>query len=296
MRTIVLANQKGGAGKTTMASALAVEAQRRGDGPVALVDTDPQGGLAAWWNLRAEETPAFADPDPYDLAGTLARLAREGFALAIIDTPPQVTAAIAAAVAVADLVVVPVRASPNDLHAVAATVDLIELNGRRLLFVVNATKPRVRLTAEAVIALSEHGAVAPVMVGDRADYAGAMTDGRTAPELDPEGKAALEVAQLWEYIARKAGIRHGQARSTHPDPVHARPQRKRRAASLDATQGQAADARHALPDDGARFDAAQGEERARRPDGAAGAKAEGQARTAVQGHGAQHAGDSAALL
>jgi chromosome partitioning protein len=125
----------------------------------------------------------------------------QGAKLAIIDTPPAVSDSLAATLAVADLVVVPVRASPNDLRAVAATVELIEQVGKPMLFVINAVKPRVRLTGEAAIALSQHGTVAPTMIWDRADYAGAMTDGRTAPELDPKGRAAEETATLWTYIS-----------------------------------------------------------------------------------------------
>lgn len=71
MQVIVLASQKGGAGKTTTARHIAVEAERQGEGPVALIDVDPQGGLARWWNRRAAETPVF-------IACKLARNSREG--------------------------------------------------------------------------------------------------------------------------------------------------------------------------------------------------------------------------
>jgi chromosome partitioning protein len=204
MRTIAVVSRKGGAGKTTLAAALAVEAERRGHRAVIL-DTDPQGGLAAWWNARELETPVFVE-DLGDLRKTLATLADRGFAIAIIDTPPQVSAAISAVVEVADLALVPVRPSPNDLRAISATVNLVERAGKRLIFVINAVKPRVKLTAEAAIALSQHGTVAPIHVADRADYAGAMTDGRTAPEFEPGGKAAAEIHALWSYIAAKTGI------------------------------------------------------------------------------------------
>jgi len=60
MRILTIASQKGGAGKTTLAAHLAVEAERTGAGPVAVVDTDPQGSLAAWWNSREAPTPLFA--------------------------------------------------------------------------------------------------------------------------------------------------------------------------------------------------------------------------------------------
>ncbi|HYC14067.1 MAG TPA: ParA family protein, partial [Stellaceae bacterium] len=60
MHVIAVASQKGGSGKTTLAGHLAVAADRAGAGPVALVDTDPQGSLAEWWNARVAETPLFA--------------------------------------------------------------------------------------------------------------------------------------------------------------------------------------------------------------------------------------------
>jgi chromosome partitioning protein len=60
MRVIVLATQKGGAGKTTLCGHLAVEAERAGAGPVALIDADPQSSLSDWWNVRKKGTPVIA--------------------------------------------------------------------------------------------------------------------------------------------------------------------------------------------------------------------------------------------
>ena len=67
MRILTIASQKGGAGKTTLTAHLAVEAGRAGAGPVAVVDTDPQGSLSAWWNTRQAATPLFAALDMSDL-------------------------------------------------------------------------------------------------------------------------------------------------------------------------------------------------------------------------------------
>ena len=122
-------------------------------------------------------------------------------ALVLVDTPPAAAPVVADMVALADLVLVPVQPSPHDLRAVGATVDLARRVRRPLVFVVNRTKPRVRLTGEAAIALSQHGTVAPAMLADRAVYAAAAIDGRTAPEIEPTGAAAAEVAALWAYIA-----------------------------------------------------------------------------------------------
>jgi chromosome partitioning protein len=86
------------------------------------------------------------------------------------------------------------------LRAVGATVDLARKAKRQLVFVINRTKPRVRLTGEAAIALSQHGTVSPAMLADRAVYAAAAIDGRTAPEIEPSGAAAAEVTDLWRYL------------------------------------------------------------------------------------------------
>jgi chromosome partitioning protein len=203
MDVIAFASQKGGVGKTTLAGHLAVEAERAGAGPAALIDADPQHSLADWWQAREAETPLCAVVELGRLREDLERLRDGGVRLVIIDTPPAITASIARVIDVATLVVIPTRASPLDLRAVGRTVDQVEAAGKPLLFVINGAAPRARLTAAAAVELSQHGTVAPVTVYQRQDYAGAMTDGRTAPEIDPGGKAAQEIASLWAYVSQQ---------------------------------------------------------------------------------------------
>ena len=138
MRVLALSSQKGGSGKTTLSGHLAVQAQRAGAGPVCLIDIDPQGSLADWWNEREAEMPAFAQTTVARLAADLEVLRQQGFRLAVIDTPPAITMAIQSVIQVAELVVIPTRPSPHDLRAVGATVDLCERAGKPLIFVVNA--------------------------------------------------------------------------------------------------------------------------------------------------------------
>jgi chromosome partitioning protein len=107
MAILTIASQKGGAGKTTLAAHLAVEAESRGAGPVAIVDTDPQGSLADWWNQRATETPGFAAVEIGRLPAHMAALQRQRVNLVVIDTPPALLDTIRAAIAVADLVLIP---------------------------------------------------------------------------------------------------------------------------------------------------------------------------------------------
>ena len=201
MRVLAMASQKGGSGKTTLSGHLAVQAHLAGQGPVVLIDIDPQGSLADWWNERECEQPAFAQTTVARLAADLESLRQQGFKLAMIDTPPAITVAIQSVIQVAELIVVPTRPSPHDLRAVGATVDLCDRAGKPLIFVVNAATPKARITSEAAVALSQHGTLAPVTLHQRTDYAASMIDGRTVMEVDPNGKSAAEVAALWTYIS-----------------------------------------------------------------------------------------------
>jgi chromosome partitioning protein len=200
MKTIVLANQKGGVGKTTLAAHIAVAAERAGDGPCVLIDTDPQASLAAWWNGREAATPAFAPMTLKELASKLEALGQAGYAYAIIDTPPAITDSIRAVVAQADFVLIPTRPSPHDLRAVGSTVELALGAQRPFAFAVTQAKPNSRLTVQAMAALSEHGVVSPAIVHDRVDYAASMIDGRTVLEIDPKGRSAAEMAELWAFV------------------------------------------------------------------------------------------------
>lgn len=206
MQVITMASRKGGAGKTTISCHLAVEAVRCGHGPVAMIDTDEMAGLKKWWQARSEETPVLVELEG-GMEKTLAALKTQGFKLVFIDTPPALTQDAVEAVLHANLVLVPVQPSPDDLRAIGATVSLTTQTKRNFVFVMSRVKKRVRLTADAAVALSQHGPIAPAMIYDRTDYAGAKSGGLTAPEVDPKGPAAGEIAALWTYVENSLGLK-----------------------------------------------------------------------------------------
>ncbi|MDZ4380958.1 MAG: ParA family protein [Parvibaculum sp.] len=200
MHVIAFASQKGGSGKTTLAGHIAVEAERQGAGPVALIDTDPQGSLSQWWNAREAERPFFVRASDEGLEADLARLKDGGVKLVIIDTPPAITSTIGLVIGQADLIVIPTRPSPHDLRAAGATVRLCEEIGKPLVFAVNGAAPRARITTEAVIALSHHGPVAPSILHQRIDFASSMIDGRTVMEIGSSTKSPDEISELWSFL------------------------------------------------------------------------------------------------
>jgi chromosome partitioning protein len=133
----------------------------------------------------------------------LGQLREAGARLVVVDTPPSVHPFVRELVEVADLVLVPVRPSPDDLGAIGPTLELIEAAGRPFAFVITQARPRTRLAAEALRVLAEHGRVAPTVMHDRADYPVAAVSGQAASEAAPEGKAALEVADLLGFVERQ---------------------------------------------------------------------------------------------
>lgn len=200
MKVLVVASQKGGSGKTTLAGHLAVQAELSGAGPVGLIDVDPQGSLADWWNERVAPNPIFIQTAVPRLAEDIKELAAHGMELLIIDTPPALTGTIADVIRVADLVVIPTRPSPHDLRSIGATMELVEHLGKPLVFVVNGAAARARITAEAVALLSQYGPLAPSIIHQRVDFAAAMIDGRTVMELSGASRSADEIADLWNYL------------------------------------------------------------------------------------------------
>ncbi len=200
MRVIIFASQKGGSGKTTLAGHVAVQAERAGAGPVALIDTDPQGSLSEWWNLREAEGPDLVRTNFPRLLTDLQELHADGVELVIVDTSAAITMAIRDVAVFADLVVIPVRPSPHDLRAVGTTVALVGDADKPLVFVVNSAIARARITEEAAIVLSQHGIVAPVTVHQRVNFATSMIDGRTVMETDGDCRSSEEIADLWDYL------------------------------------------------------------------------------------------------
>jgi chromosome partitioning protein len=201
MHVIAVASQKGGSGKTTLAGHLAVAIDRAGAGPVALIDTDPQGSLSDWWNERQSESPLLARTAATCLSADLKRMQEIGINFVVVDTPPAIETTILEVVSQADLVLIPARPSPHDLRAAGATVALVERFGKRFIFVLNGATPRTRITNEAVMSLSQHGAVAPVVIHCRTVFAASMIDGRTVMEVADDGRSASEIMQLWNYLS-----------------------------------------------------------------------------------------------
>jgi chromosome partitioning protein len=201
---LALLAQKGGVGKTTLAIHLACCASAAGR-RVLLVDTDPQGSLAAWWRARAAGTPGLVECRPDRLAAVLDAAGADGVDLVVIDTQPSVSPDTATVARLADLSLIPCRPGILDLRAIGATVAIVKATRRPGAIVINAAPParvagELPVVAEARAGLASYGLpVAPGAVCQRASLAYALIDGRAVTEFEPAGRAAAETRKLWKW-------------------------------------------------------------------------------------------------
>ncbi len=118
---IVVSNVKGGVGKTTSSVYLAAVAARRGKGPVVLVDADPQGSSAEWYDADPIEGVELME-GPSVRTVTKA-MGRENGTV-VVDTPPGEGTVVQAALGRADAVVIPTRAGGVEPNRVVSTLEM----------------------------------------------------------------------------------------------------------------------------------------------------------------------------
>jgi chromosome partitioning protein len=206
MKTIVVANQKGGSGKSTVTVHLAAAAELAGDGPVIISDTDPQGTAADWFNQRKRaglDAPLYSALTLSDLGEKIQALDDAGAAYLFIDTAPSIGAVNADLFARADVILIPLNPTPADLRALVKGLPLIRKSGTPFHFVLARVRPNLRNNDGTAAALDALGLVLNTRMHERVIYAETFAHGKTALEIEPKGVAALEIAALWADLKAK---------------------------------------------------------------------------------------------
>lgn len=215
-KVITIAQQKGGAGKTTMAAHLAVAWAQSGKRKVAVVDIDPQGSLTQWYKVResvlGEDATnlTFAAISGWRVRSELDRL-RHSHDIIVIDSPPHTDAEARTAIRAADLVVIPLQPSPMDVWATSATIHICKQERVPVKMVLNRVHPQAKLT-EAIS--GEMVGLAGSRFGNRVIYAGSLMHGLGVTEAAPNSLAAEEVRALGKEIMSYVNRHKGDEKKT----------------------------------------------------------------------------------
>jgi chromosome partitioning protein len=203
MKVISFLSQKGGSGKSTLCTCLAVTAWQSGK-KVFILDADPQGTAASWYESRDEENPVLVTVGAGDIPRAIGLASEYDFVL--IDTPGRVESVNAEAARVSDFCLIPCQPSMADMRAVKPTVDSLNALGRKGAFVLTRAPARGGRATEAGRGLGVYSlAVCPVTICNRLDFVDAYTSGQGVTEFSEEGKAAEEIRGLWKWLQKKIG-------------------------------------------------------------------------------------------
>lgn len=210
-KIVTIAQQKGGAGKTTMAAQLAVAYAKAGK-RVGLIDIDPQGSLAMWYEVRKALVDAngagitFIQASGWRLTTELDRMKLDQDII-LVDSPPHAETDVRIAVRAADLIMVPMQPSPMDLWATQPTLDMAKKEKSAALVVFNRTPPKGKLVdAVRTKIIQAELPVAGTVLGNRVAFAASIMEGKGVVESNPRHTATKEIKALADEIAQKLGF------------------------------------------------------------------------------------------
>jgi chromosome partitioning protein len=203
---VSVAQQKGGAGKTTLVVQLGVAWLTMGR-RVAMLDIDPQASLFAWFNVRRRRLGDHRDGllvqglSGWRLGSELARLRRE-YDLILIDSPPHAESDARAAVREADLALVPCQPNALDVWASAPTLELAQKARTEALLVLNRVPPRGRAAEQMRHEIAaQRWPLAAALLGNRQAFAASIGEGRGVAESAPRSAAGEEIAALADEVS-----------------------------------------------------------------------------------------------
>lgn len=211
MRTIAVTINKGGVGKTTLTKHLATAATAAGHN-VIILDMDTQQNATTWGKRRSQQQdeplPVVRFITENDLTDELERARNAGCDLAFIDTPPGRSSEAPAAVEAADLVLIPFWLESDAFDGLAKSAALARRLGTPAIAVLNFATPNSRShedTARSVLETLDVP-MSLVVLHRYEAYRLANPKGLTVQEMEPNSRAAAEIASLWEWLSAQVQL------------------------------------------------------------------------------------------
>ena len=202
MKVVAIAMQKGGVGKSTLTRSLAVAGVEAGLNVLA-IDMDAQQSTKQWSERRAGDLPMVTFATEIDLPKILGKAEVAGCDLVLIDTPPARSSEAPAAVEAADLVLMPCTPDIEAYEQLPRTVRLARTTGKLAFAVLMMATPNSRSEEETATKIFEtiKAPMAPVIIRRLKVHRDSCREGVTPQEMEPNGKAAQEITDLWNWLS-----------------------------------------------------------------------------------------------
>ena len=202
MKIWTITNQKGGAGKTVLATNLATEGSRAGL-KTLLIDLDPQQSATKWWEARESDSPLLIKCLYNQLVENLNLAKEQGFDLVIIDTAGREGLKHTEAIEKATFAIVPCQPSLDDCRSALPTVDLIKRFNTSFAFVITRCPANGEDLQEAKNSLSALGLVCSTPTVERKCYKRAYAENLSVSEYDTRDKGAGEIKAIFRWVSSK---------------------------------------------------------------------------------------------
>lgn len=196
-KTIAVVSRKGGVGKSTLCSNLAVIAKDS-----TILDCDDQASLADWGDRRDKTQPKVIAIPPKRAASTLKQITTKW---SFIDTPGTLDASVIEVMQASDFVLVVLRYGQFELDSISTTLSAVRLINRPTAVVLNLLHPSTN-TKDLISSLEEANLgcpICPVAICSRADFQTAAIEGFGVTELPVSSKAAEEIKGLWSWLKKE---------------------------------------------------------------------------------------------
>ena len=209
MRIWSFVQQKGGSGKSTICTNLAVHAEEKGE-MVLIVDLDPQSSATLWHSARGTNKPLVLDGQPDKLTDIIASASTLGVSLCLINSPSKLDAIALAVIRASDMVICPTLPDLFNLGSLQDTVQLLEAAEKLPVTVgvinnVDKAGEEARIGEATAVMEKFKMAVCPAVIRHRPEFQTAAEKGKAVTELGAKAKkAADEIRALWDFLDGRA--------------------------------------------------------------------------------------------